>query len=88
MTEEGFEKSNEEFEKRKKYERLVSEFTNFNDISTMGAHLCLYRNKIGTTEPKKMEIPDKIKEVGINSMKKEFLKEMEEAKKGTLYERK
>lgn len=87
MEEEGFEKSNEEFEKRKNYERLVSQFTNFKDISTIGAHLCLYRNKIGTTEPKKMEISDKIKEIGINAMNKEFLKEIEEAKKGTLYER-
>ena len=88
MTEEGFESSNKEFEKRKKYERLTLMFSDFIDISSMGAHLCLYRDKIGTTEPKKIEIPDGIRRVGIEAMRKEFLKETEEAKKGTLYGRK
>nr|WP_298672387.1 hypothetical protein [uncultured Prevotella sp.] len=88
MTEEGFESSNKEFEKRMKYERLTLMFSDFIDISSMGAHLYLCRSKIGTTEPKGLEIPDEIRRVGIEAMRKEFLKEIEEAKKGTNYERK
>lgn len=88
MTEEEFEKSNEESEKRKEYDELVLEFEHFKDVSTMFPHLCLYRKKIGKNEAVSMEITGKVMEVGINAMEEEFLKEMAEAQKGTTYERK
>ena len=47
----------------------------------MGDHLMIYRNKIGTTEPKSMEISGDIKMAAINAMKQEYLKKIGELKK-------
>lgn len=81
MTQEGYESSQKEFNQRMKYEKLTSEFSEFEDIASMGCHLMIYRNKIGTTEPKSMEISGDIKMAAINAMKQEYLKKIGELKK-------
>lgn len=84
MEQQQIEQSEKEFKRRIAYEKLKKEYMTFEDISTMYPHLLLFRNKVGKIKSLKMEISRDIINVGINAMRQEYNKKLEEAKKGTL----